>query len=202
MTLLEVLFIAAAYLVGSIPTGVVVARLFSDKDIQNSGSGNIGATNVGRVLGKKYGIITFLGDALKGFIPVYAASLVATSPLFLSLTGLSAIVGHLFPVYLRFRGGKGVATAFGVFIFLAPYPALMALLLFATVVILVRYVSVGSITAVAMLPVSSYVLSQPPEIVAAASAVSVLVIVKHSANIKRLISGTENRIGGNHRNVP
>ncbi len=200
MALIELFFIAAAYLVGSIPTGVIVGRFFSEKDIRKSGSGNIGATNAGRVLGIKFGIITFLGDVLKGFIPVFTAALFLDEVLFLSLTGFSAFAGHLFPVYLRFRGGKGVATALGVFIFLSPYPAFISIIFFSVTVALWRFVSLGSIIGVFVLPISAYLLSCPLEITVTASAVTALVIIKHIANIKRLLDGTENRIGRRSNN--
>jgi glycerol-3-phosphate acyltransferase PlsY len=190
-----ILFIIAAYLVGSIPTSIVLAKLFSREDIRKSGSGNIGATNATRILGKKFGALTLLGDILKGFLPIWAGTLIFDSPLFIAAIGLAAFLGHLFPVYLKFKGGKGVATAFGIFLCLAPAVILIELLIFALVVFLWRYVSLASLIASATIPLLMLAFSCEPPIILLGVVMAILIFIKHSDNIKRLISGTENRFG-------
>jgi glycerol-3-phosphate acyltransferase PlsY len=152
------LFALAAYLLGSVSTGLVLTRLFSKIDLRAGGSGNIGATNVTRLLGRKFGVLTLLGDMLKGFLPVYIGTLLfpdtqgGTNYMILSIFGLAAFLGHLFPVYIKFKGGKGVATGFGVFACLAPAPLILALVLFVIIVAVSRYVSLGSLSAAIVIP--------------------------------------------------
>jgi glycerol-3-phosphate acyltransferase PlsY len=189
-----ILFIIAAYLVGSIPTSIVLAKLFSRDDVRKSGSGNIGATNAARIHGKKFGALTFLGDMLKGFLPVWAGKiLIFDSPIFFAAIGLAAFLGHLFPVYLKFKGGKGVATAFGIFLCLAPLVILVELLIFVLVAFLWRYVSLASLAASATIPLLMLAFSCPPPIILLGVVMALLIFIKHTDNIKRLISGTENR---------
>ncbi len=201
MPLYIILFAVASYLLGSVPTGVVLAKAFSSKDIRQAGSGNIGATNAVRVLGKKLGILTFLGDMLKGFLPVFiGARIFQTQPQVLwavCLFGFGAFLGHLFPVYLKFQGGKGVATAFGVFLYLAPAVILIALALFVLVVALWRYVSLGSLTAAAAVPVVLAGFSFPVPLTLLGIVIGLLIFVKHKSNIQKLFSGTENKMGPN-----
>jgi len=189
-------FIAGAYLLGSVPFGIVVARLFGGGDPRKSGSGNIGATNVARSAGRAAGLLTLALDLLKGGAPVLAASMARTDAAFISLVGLAAFAGHLFPVYLGFRGGKGVATAFGVMLFAAPVPALLSAAVFAVVLLLKRYVSLGSIVAATTLPVFLSFIPRYKAFVPLGVAVAVLIIVKHKDNIQRLVEGRENRLGG------
>jgi len=191
-----VAFVAAAYLLGSVPFGIVVARLFGGVDPRKSGSGNIGATNVGRSAGRAAGLVTLALDLLKGGAPVLLASLLRTGPAFVSLVGLAAFAGHLFPVYLGFRGGKGVATAFGVMLAIAPVAALLSAAVFAVVLALKRYVSLGSIVAASTLPVFLSFMPRYKGFVPLGAVVAVLIIVKHKENIRRLVEGTENRLGG------
>jgi glycerol-3-phosphate acyltransferase PlsY len=190
-----ILFIIAAYLIGSIPTSIVLAKLFSRDDIRKSGSGNIGATNASRIHGKKFGALTFLGDLLKGFLPVWAGTLIFDSPLFFTAIGLAAFLGHLFPVYLKFKGGKGVATAFGIFLYLAPLVILIELVIFVLVTFLWRYISLASLAASASLPLLLFAFSSPPPVILLSFVMGILIFIKHSTNIKRLIKGTESRIG-------
>ena len=190
-----ILFSIAAYLVGSIPTSIVLAKLFSKDDIRKSGSGNIGATNASRVHGKKFGALTFLGDTLKGFVPIWTGTLIFDSPLLFAVIGLAAFLGHLFPVYLKFKGGKGVATAFGIFLCLAPAVILIELLIFVLVVFLWRYVSLASLTASATIPLLMLAFSCELPVILMGMVMVILIFIKHIDNIKRLISGTENRIG-------
>jgi glycerol-3-phosphate acyltransferase PlsY len=205
MLLASLLIAAAAYLLGSIPTGYLLVRLFRHQDIRSVGSGNIGATNVLRSGGKGLGAATFILDMLKGSGSVYlgallAASLMPFTPVrnFEALAALFAVLGHMFPVWLGFRGGKGVATSFGVFLVAAPWAALAAIAVFALVFLASRYVSLASILGAASFPVFAWFLVHGPRpafFIAVQVAVALLVIVKHHQNIRRLLAGTESRIG-------
>lgn len=195
----------AAYLLGSIPTGYLLYRIFRREDIRSFGSGNIGATNVLRAGGKGLGAATFVLDVLKGCAAVwlggYLASLWMPSvPLRTAeaFAALCAVLGHMFPIWLKFRGGKGVATGFGVFLVVSPAAALAAIGVFAVVLALSRYVSISSIVAAFSFPIFAWFLvtgARPPFYFVAGALVSVLIIVKHYPNIRRLIAGTESRIG-------
>lgn len=189
----ELILLLFAYLVGSIPTGLLLARAFAGVDIRESGSGNIGATNVYRTLGRKIGLLTLVGDCLKGLIPVLAAMALGLTDPWIALTGLAAFLGHVYTVFLGFKGGKGVATALGVFLAVSPLSVLGALVVFALVVFKWRYVSLASITAAAVVPSLVALIDKRPEIVAMSIVISVLVIWKHRENIKRLKQGTENK---------
>ncbi len=195
-----------AYLLGSIPFGLVLVRVFRHQDVRTQGSGNIGATNVARAGGKGLGALTLLLDAAKGFVAVVIANIAihhaGASPAgiqnALALAGLAAVLGHVFPVWLRFRGGKGVATALGVFLAIAPLPVLIAFVVFAAVVLLTRYVSLASICGAAALLVSDLLLfgaKQTPFLRTVVVLVPLLVVLKHHANITRLLHGTESRFG-------
>jgi acyl phosphate:glycerol-3-phosphate acyltransferase len=196
---------AAAYLLGSIPVGYLLVRIFKRQDIRTVGSGNIGATNVLRSGSKGLGAATFILDAFKGALAVLLASLIAAPVLpnvpqrnVEALAALFAVLGHMFPVWLRFRGGKGVATGFGVFLVAAPLAALAAITVFAIVLAITRYVSLGSILGAASFPVFAWFTvgqPRPAFFIAVQIAVSLLIIIKHSANIRRLLTGTENRMG-------
>ncbi|HAO92649.1 MAG TPA: acyl-phosphate glycerol 3-phosphate acyltransferase [Deltaproteobacteria bacterium] len=190
-----ILLISAAYLLGSVPTGIVVVRLFGGVDPRQSGSRNIGATNVSRTSGKLPGILTLAGDLFKGALPVFIAFRLGPAPL-VSLTGLAAFLGHLFPVYLGFKGGKGVATACGVMLIISPIATLLSAGVFVVTVAIKRYVSLGSILAAASLPVFLSFLTKGKPFVSLGVAISALVIIKHRENIKRLAEGRENKIGG------
>jgi len=187
----------AAYVLGSIPSGVIFARLFGSADVRKSGSGNIGATNVARVAGPLAGILTLVFDTAKGAAAVWLTGRFAhESAAWMMLAGLAALVGHCFPVWLKFKGGKGVAAALGVFLALCPAAALAALLLFMIVVAIWRYVSLGSIAAAAAMPLLMYFLwaprHAPPLIITFGSlAAAVLIIYKHDGNIQRLVQGEE-----------
>jgi glycerol-3-phosphate acyltransferase PlsY len=192
----EIIVVIAAYLLGSIPTGLLLARAFG-VDIRTAGSGNIGATNVYRTLGKRVGIMTLVGDCLKGMLPVLAAHhLFGFSVEWLALTGLAAFLGHVYTIFLRFKGGKGVATALGVFLALSPLSVLAALAVFVLVLWKWRYVSLASITAAASIPVIIALLDQRPVIILMSIAIAVIVIAKHRDNISRLRAGIENRFKG------
>jgi acyl phosphate:glycerol-3-phosphate acyltransferase len=194
------LLLLGAYLLGSIPFGIIFARLFGGQDVRATGSGNIGATNVARVAGLLAGILTLLCDTAKGAFSVWlAVRLTNHSALWMMLTGLAALVGHCFPVWLRFKGGKGVATALGIFAMLSLPAAVAALLFFLVVVLIWRYVSLGSVAAAAAMPLLIYFLWAPhhaPPLVVVFGTLfaSTLVICKHDANLQRLVEGTERRL--------
>jgi glycerol-3-phosphate acyltransferase PlsY len=187
-----VLLIAAAYLCGSLPIGAWVGR-WVGVDVRSSGSGNIGATNVARIAGGRAGMLTLLGDVSKGVIPATLARLLLVDPRLIALTGLAAIFGHLFSLFLRFSGGKGVATAFGVFIVLTPAAAALSAALFAVVGFSTRYVSVASMLAALALPVMTWVCEYPPPLALAAAAVAAIIILRHRDNLSRLRRGEEPR---------
>src|SRR5271165_5650457 len=205
MPLASLLIAAAAYLLGSIPTGYLLVRIFRKQDIRAVGSGNIGATNVLRSGGKGLGAATFLGDVLKGASAVYIGGLIglllapdAQLRNMQALAALCAVLGHVFPAWLRFKGGKGVATGFGVFLVAAPWAALAAITVFIVVLLLTRYVSLASILGAASFPLFAFMLVQgerPPFFIAVQFVVALLIIVKHHQNIRRLFAGTESRIG-------
>ncbi len=195
-----------SYLLGSIPFGYILVRVFQGIDVRLIGSGNIGATNVARSGGKGLAIATLVLDAFKGWLPVF---LVLTLPIFpasspaqlhtlATFAALMAVSGHMFPVWLGFKGGKGVATGLGVFLALAPKIVLIALVLFLAVVALTRYVSLGSILAAASVPAALWWLERdsfPAAALAMCAAAALLIIVRHHQNIARLLAGTENRFG-------
>jgi acyl phosphate:glycerol-3-phosphate acyltransferase len=197
-----------AYLLGSIPFGVILTRLFGGGDVRKVGSGNIGATNVARAAGPAAGIFTLLLDAAKGAAAVWiAARFSEQSATWMILAMLAALVGHCFPVWLKFRGGKGVATAAGAFAMLSPLALLGAVLLFAAVVAFWRYVSLASLTAAASMPLLLYFLwaphHAPPLIVTfGALAAAVLIVYKHDANIQRLVQGEEPKFSLNRSKDP
>lgn len=196
MTLEIIILAAAAYLIGSIPAGIVVAKILGAPDPRTIGSGNIGATNVGRAAGKAAGIITLIGDVLKGFlITLFAFYIFGNSPVVVSLAAFSVFSGHIFPVFLKFKGGKGVATTLGVFLAIEPLQALLALAMFVIIAAIFRYVSVGSMIAVASMPVLLYLFQADTSYVPLAVVIAGFIIFKHSDNIKRLGQGTENKIG-------
>ena len=186
--------IPLAYLLGSVPTGIVVSKALGKADPRTAGSGNIGATNVGRTSGKAAGILTLAGDIIKGALPVYIAFLVNRDAAFVSLVGLAAFIGHIFPIYLKFRGGKGVATACGIMLVISPAATLLSGAVFLAVVLVKRYVSLGSMAASASLPVFLSCIRGGKPYVPMGVAISVLIIIKHIDNIKRLVSGHENKI--------
>jgi glycerol-3-phosphate acyltransferase PlsY len=191
------LLLAAAYLLGSIPFGLLLAKLFAGSDIRKSGSGNIGATNVARVAGPGAGILTLALDAAKGSAAVWLAGrFTEQSSTVMTLAGIIALLGHCFPVWLKFKGGKGVATALGVFLVLAPLAAIASLLVFIVVSAAWRYVSLGSVSAAASMPLLMYFLWAPghaPPLVVDFGTLfaAALVIFKHDANLQRLMDGEE-----------
>ena len=205
MLLANLLIAAAAYLLGSIPTGYLLVRLFRHQDIRTAGSGNIGATNVLRAGGKGLGAATFLCDMGKGAAAVglgwlLGSHLAPALPVrdFEALAALAAVLGHMFPIWLRFRGGKGVATGFGVFLAATPLAALAAISVFFLVLFLSRYVSLASILGSFSFPIFAALLvhgDRPIFFLAVQWIVALLIILKHHANIGRLLRGQESRFG-------
>ncbi len=196
------LTIATSYLLGSIPFGYLLVRIFRGTDIRQSGSGNIGATNVART-SPVLGIGTLALDALKGFAAValtrfwIAPRAGGSVAVLCAVAALFAVVGHVFPLWLGFRGGKGVATGLGSFLVLAPKAILVMIGLFVGIVVVFRYVSLGSILVVALFPILAWILDgyrREPFAIACFAAASVLIIAKHHSNIRRLMAGTENRL--------
>jgi|HubBroStandDraft_4_1064222.scaffolds.fasta_scaffold346618_1 glycerol-3-phosphate acyltransferase PlsY len=188
-----------SYLLGAIPFGLLLAKIFGGADVRKAGSGNIGATNVSRVAGPLAGILTLVFDAAKGSAAVLlAAHLTDNSALWMVVAGFLALIGHCYPIWLNFKGGKGVATAAGVFLVLSPAAMFSALAIFILVVIAWRFVSLGSLAAAASIPLLMYFLwaphHAPPLAVTFGSlAISTLVIYKHDANMQRLVEGSETK---------
>jgi len=207
LTKLTFIIALVSYLLGSIPFGYLLVRIFRGEDVRQTGSGNIGATNVARTGSKGLGIATLLLDAVKGYAAVKFAFWLARSGRFeigsntifllAALAAFCAILGHVFTVWLRFKGGKGVATAVGAFAALAPRAIVVALVLFVIVVALTRYISLGSTVAAAAFPAFVWWLgpaeSTTAPILLLIAASSLLIIVRHKDNIRRLLAGTENR---------
>jgi len=199
------LIAVVAYLLGSIPSGYVLVRIFRHQDIRKSGSGNIGATNVLRSGGKGLAAATFLMDMLKGCLAVWLGGVIGgllapgvAPDNMKALAALVAVLGHIFPVWLGFKGGKGVATGFGVFLVAAPWAALAAISVFIVVLALSRYVSLASILGAASFPIFAWWLGhgeRPAFFIAVQIAVALLLIAKHYQNIGRLLRGTESKLG-------
>ena len=183
-----------AYLVGSIPSGLILGKLFWHTDLRKYGSHNIGATNAWRTLGKVPGIIVFLADSLKGQAGVLLGLSLVGTPLAAVIGGLLAIIGHSFSIFLRFRGGKGVATSLGVLTMLMGNVTLIVFALWFTIVYMTRYVSLGSVVAGVLTPILAALFAYPMEYIVFTVIAALLVIVRHRENIKRLMNGTENKI--------
>ena len=213
MTKLYFIVPIIAYLLGSIPFGYLLVRIFRGQDIRLSGSGNIGATNVVRSGARGLGIATLVLDAAKGLTAVLIAALLVRRQLppvmvcgnpviesaqrFMSIAALGAVAGHVFPVWLGFKGGKGVATALGVFCLIFPKAMLVSLVVFVLVVAVTRYVSLGSILAAIAFPIAAYFVEYPLRLpLLLVSITSLIIVFKHHQNITRLLKGTENRLGG------
>lgn len=194
MSLTGIIFIFASYLTGAIPFGLLLS-MGSGVDIRSQGSKNIGATNVGRLLGKKLGILTLMTDIAKGFLPMYIAGqlLPETSDRYLivALCGAAAVIGHMFPVYLGFKGGKGVATALGVFLYLAPKALLGSLCVFLAAVFFSGFVSLGSLLASLTIIPALWLIGEHGWRIILASFVVLMIWIKHSQNIRRIVQGTE-----------
>lgn len=192
-----VVILVGSYLVGAIPSGVVLTRLAGAGDVRQSGSGNIGATNVYRVAGKRLGIITLVADLLKGLLPLLVMKLSGGfSEQQLALVAIALFIGHCYPVYLGFKGGKGVATALGIYLVLSASAVGVAVLVFAGVLWRWRYVSLASICAAAVIPFMVYLFGGSLPVLMATLLIASGVIYRHSSNIKRLLNGTETKFKG------
>ena len=186
--------IAAGYLIGSIPFALILARRWG-ADLRMVGSGNMGAANVMRASGVTAGLLVALLDMAKGAASVWLAARIGGGAELPAAAGLAAIIGHIYPVWLRFRGGKGVATACGVFSVLTPPAVPPTLAIFAAVVWLTRYISLGSVVASIALPPLAYAMGSPASAVIAAAAASAIIVFRHRSNVVRLWAGTERRVG-------
>lgn len=195
MTLLALLL---SYLLGSIPNGLWLCRALWHVDLRQHGSHNIGATNAWRTLGKGPGFLVFFLDMLKGLLAVWLGEMLVGTPLVMILCGVLAIVGHSLSLFLRFHGGKGVATGLGVILMLMPKVTVIVFLVWLFLVLATRYVSLGSIVAAALVPVLALVFGYPALYVAFGVLAAALIIVRHRSNITRLLNGTENRISAGH----
>lgn len=183
-----------AYLLGSIPSGFILGK-FAGVDVRQVGSGNVGATNVAREVGKWQGALTLLADALKGVVPVAIGLAMRLAPEAVAAIAGAAFLGHLYPIFLKFRGGKGVATGLGALLVIAPLATLVLVAVFAVVVFLTRLVSLSSMIAAALAPFALWMVLQPPAIVSLGAFLAAMILWRHRGNIQRLIAGTEPRFG-------
>ena len=190
----RIIIVVVAYLVGSIPFGYLIVRRKIGADIRETGSGGTGATNVSRRAGKAAGVLTLLLDAAKGCAAVLIAKALTGDEWVIAAAAIAALIGHIFPVWLGFRGGKGVATGVGIFLVLAPIALLCAGVVFVAIVALTRYVSLGSIIAAVLIPVFVWWQSDLRPLLIAAVLGAALIVFAHRGNIQRLASGTESRI--------
>jgi glycerol-3-phosphate acyltransferase PlsY len=192
---MKILFAIFSYLFGSFPTGYVLFLISEKKDIRNFGSHSTGATNVLRLKGWIFALPVILVDVLKGFLPVFLALRLFPDKKFALLCGFLAVLGHCFPVYIKFKGGKGVATAVGVFLSVAVESLLICIVIFLLVILLTRYVSLGSILSMLSLPVTIFLIQGDAEKTVLGFAVFLLVAFRHSGNIQRLVKGNERKLG-------
>ncbi|HEU4709938.1 MAG TPA: glycerol-3-phosphate 1-O-acyltransferase PlsY [Pyrinomonadaceae bacterium] len=189
-----VLVVIIAYLIGSIPFGYLIVRAKEGGDVRETGSGGTGATNVTRRAGRSAGVLTLILDAVKGALAIVVAQLLSNNEWSIAAAAIAVIVGHIFPVWLRFKGGKGVATGVGVFLVLAPFAVLCAGVVFLAVVWFTKYVSLGSILAAATIPLFVWLQAETRSLLTAAVIGALLIIFAHRANLTRLWNGTEARI--------
>lgn len=186
--------IIISYLLGSISFSYFIAKIWMGIDIRNYGSGNAGATNVLRVLGTKPAIIALLGDALKGIIAVYLGKLTGDESIML-LCGLAVVIGHNWPIFLKFKGGKGIATSLGVILTISPLSSLILIIIGVLIIYITRYVSLGSITSAIILPFIFYMLHKSGYYLVFALVLTFLALFRHRSNIQRLLSGKESKLG-------
>lgn len=186
------LVLVAAYLIGGIPFGYLLVRLRSGRDVRTMGSGNIGATNVLRTTGRTMGVITLLLDIAKGAFAVWLADYFTGSTTYMSLAALAVMAGHAFPIFLKFKGGKAVASFVGAFLYLTPVPLAATLLIFIATVAASRYISLGSIVAAGCFPLAVYLIDHPDAIVVLASLIAGgFIVIRHRTNIERIRAGNE-----------
>lgn len=192
---MSIWLVGTAYVIGGIPFAFVLARRWGGTDVRYSGSGNIGATNVLRTTGMSVALAVLALDMSKGYLVMFAARSLGADQVVQGMVAAAVVAGHIFPVWLKFRGGKGVATACGAFAVLAPTAALVAVVIFAVVVWLTRYVSLGSMAAALALAPAAYATASSPAVAASALVVSILVLFRHTPNVRRLYAGRERRLG-------
>jgi glycerol-3-phosphate acyltransferase PlsY len=201
--MMALLILVIDYLIGAIPFGYVIVKLKTGRDVRGAGSGNIGATNVLRTTGRAAGVVTLLLDIFKGFAAVWLmARVTKDDPLWTSAAALAVMAGHAFPVFLQFRGGKAVASFIGAFLYLAPVPLLAVLVVFAIVVTVTRYISLGSIIAAGTFPLGVWLIEHPPAPVWIAALIAGgFIVYRHRANMERIRSGNEHvfSFGGSRR---
>ena len=195
ITIFFIAYFIGAYLIGSIPSGLIAVKLLGGIDPRKAGSGNIGATNVNRTSGKAAGILTLLGDVVKGAVPVYVVLTLTPDALIAAITALLAFIGHLFPIYLKFKGGKGVATALGIMLVISPIAIALSILIFAVLVLITRYVSIGSIGAAIAMPITLSLIHAESYYILLTVVIAVLIILKHHANILRILRNEEHKVG-------
>ena len=196
MQAIQIILPLAAYLIGSVSAAIIVCRLMKLPDPRSTGSGNPGATNVLRVGGKTAAAITLAGDALKGFIPAIVATKLGAAPLIIGLTALAAVLGHLFPVFFQFKGGKGVATSFGAIFGIAWLAGLLTLTTWLAVSLIFRMSSVAALVSLLLVPLYIWITTKSMPLVICSIVIAVLVYIRHKANIARIIKGDEPRITG------
>ena len=192
---MSIWLVGTAYVIGGIPFAFVLARRWGGTDVRYSGSGNIGAANVLRTTGMSVALAVLALDMSKGYLVMFAARSLGADQVTQGMVAAAVVAGHIFPVWLKFRGGKGVATACGAFAVLAPTAALLAVVVFAVVVWLTRYVSLGSMAAALALAPAAYATASSPAVSASALIVSILVLFRHTSNVRRLYAGRERRLG-------
>lgn len=192
----ELLLVVVAYLLGSVPSALFVVWMMTGRDVRDLGSGNIGATNATRAGGIRAGLVVTFLDVAKGALPVWAMSVFHPAGAWLAATMLAAVIGHCYPIWLKFRGGKGVATGFGAFVVLSPWTALAALVLWLIVLVIWRRVSLASMVASAAFPLLLVMIDRPNAVIlGAVSLASVLIVLRHHDNIRHLLAGDEPKIG-------
>jgi glycerol-3-phosphate acyltransferase PlsY len=191
--MIPVLVVLAAYLIGGIPFGYLLVKFKSGQDVRVMGSGNIGATNVLRTSGRAMGVITLLLDMVKAVLAMWLADrLCGGSPLWMSLTALAVMAGHAYPVFLKFKGGKAVASFVGAFAYLTPLPMLAVLIVFVATVAVTRHISIGSILAAGLFPIAVFLISHPPApVLISALVAGVFIVMRHEANLQRIRAGNE-----------
>ncbi len=181
-----------SYLLGSVPSGLIIGKL-SGLDVRKAGSGNIGATNVARLLGKKVGLLTLVADTAKGLVPILLAQQIGLNDPVTALVGIAAFLGHVYPIFLKFKGGKGVATGFGVLLGLAPLATMILLVIFAALAFMTRIVSLSSMVSAVAAPLVLWLFYYAPTYIIMAALIAIMIVFRHSANIQRLLNGSEPR---------
>lgn len=194
-----IIVILCSYIIGSIPSGLILGKAFWNVDLREHGSKNIGATNAWRTLGKLPGFIVFVADLLKGMIGVYLGMLLVGTSTAMIIGGIVAIIGHSLSLFLKFKGGKGVATGLGVIIMLMPTVSAIVFIIWLVIVMISKYVSLASIIAAICVPIFAFILGMPFEFVAFGVVAALFVIYRHKSNIGRLMNGTENKIKAGKR---